>query len=288
MGVAAALFPVKDGFIKSLYGSVSGIEAGLIYFSVQAAIAFFWLRFQQEQNRKISQPLKLSPLLVSRSAFQVLAIILFFYSIQHAPLAEAVILFSSNALFVILFSFLFFRVKTKSNVIMTALFGFSGVIIVLGPSVWELGDFYLLFALSSAISFSVYLILTGKLGVIYPPNQMLLVDGVSGVCLILFCMLVFKDLNSDITHYFYLSGYGWLYLITSGVVGTCSSLLVISAMKLAPAPLIAPLGYIEIVSAAIIGVFIFNESIHTSTVVGCLIILASSWYSGRLASKFGA
>ena len=42
MGAAAALFPVKDGFIKALPGSISALESGLVYSAVQAVLAFIW------------------------------------------------------------------------------------------------------------------------------------------------------------------------------------------------------------------------------------------------------
>ena len=112
-GAAAALFPVKDGFIKALSGSISALEAGLVYFAVQAVVAFISFSTRQMQTTKKNQPLKLSTLLIFRSVFQILAIILFFYSIQNVPLTEAVDLFSSNALFVILFS-VFFSAKTQN------------------------------------------------------------------------------------------------------------------------------------------------------------------------------
>ena len=52
MGAAAALFPVKDGFIKTLSGSISALEAGLVYFAVQAVVAFIWFSTHQMQTTK--------------------------------------------------------------------------------------------------------------------------------------------------------------------------------------------------------------------------------------------
>jgi hypothetical protein len=47
MGATAALFPVKDGFIKALSDSISALEAGLVYFAVQAVVAFIWFSTRQ-------------------------------------------------------------------------------------------------------------------------------------------------------------------------------------------------------------------------------------------------
>tara|TARA_X000000950_G_scaffold136179_1_gene169360 strand:+ start:140 stop:382 length:243 start_codon:yes stop_codon:yes gene_type:complete len=57
MGAAAALFPVKDGFIKALSSSISALEAGVVYFAVQAVVAFFFnlARAKCKTPKKISR-----------------------------------------------------------------------------------------------------------------------------------------------------------------------------------------------------------------------------------------
>ena len=167
---------------------------------------------------------------------------------------------------------------------MTASFGFVGVIIVLGPSVFKFCNAYLLFALFSATTFAVYMILTKKMGEKYPPNQMLFVDGIIGVCLISVCVILSTSLGAG-SALNNLAMQDWLYPLAACLIGTCSALLVIAAMKRAPASLIASLGYIEIVSAFAIGVLIFNKDIYALSIKGCLLILASSWRCGWLASK---
>ena len=95
---------------------------------------------------------------------------------------------------------------------------------------------------------------------------MLFVDGIIGVCVIVSPSLgAGSALNN-------LAMQDWLYLLAAGLIGTCSALLVIAAIIRAPASLIAPLGYIEIVSAFAIGVLIFNEDIYALSIIGCLFI----------------
>ena len=98
MALAAALFPIKGAFIKSLSYSVTALEAALVYFAVQAIFAFLWITFTKSKSKRHIRP-PIKPLLLVRSILQVGAIVLFFHSIQNAPLAEAVMLFASNALF---------------------------------------------------------------------------------------------------------------------------------------------------------------------------------------------
>ena len=123
------------------------------------------------------------------------------------------------------------------------------------------------------MTFAIYLILTKKMGEKYPPNQMLFVDGIIGVCLISICVIASTSLGAG-SAFNNLAMQDWLYLLAAGLIGTCSALLVIAAMKRAPASLIAPLGYIEIVSAFAIGVLIFNEDIYALSTIGCSFIPA--------------
>ena len=75
------------------------------------------------------------------------------------------------------------------------------------------------------MTFAIYLILTKKMGEKYPPNQMLFVDGIIGVCVIVSTSLgTGSALNS-------LAMQDWLYLLAADILGTCSALLVIAAME---------------------------------------------------------
>lgn len=114
---------------------------------------------------------------------------------------------------------------------------------------------------------------------------MRLVDGVLGTCLCLICLLVWTFItNIEIT----LIGAAPRligFLVLSGMTGSVSALLVVIAMKKAPASVVAPLGYVEIVSAAIIGYLIFKETVGFTTIIGCIIILGMSWLSGRIETN---
>ena len=61
-------------------------------------------------------------------------------------------------------------------------------------------------------------------------------------------------------------------------MGMVASLLLISAYRVAPAVIVAPIQYSQIVWATILGSLIFNESHDLWTAVGTLIIIASGIY----------
>jgi drug/metabolite transporter (DMT)-like permease len=286
MGLAAALFPVKDGFVKAVSGSITPVEAALVYFFVQGLVALIWSFETEKYTRSLRALLtSLKPLFLVRTVFQVLAIILFFIAIQNAHLAEAVILFASNALFLVVLSWLVLKESMTLRKIMVTSLGFIGVLTVMSPHISGFGNVYLWYALASAFTFAIYLLATKALGQTYPPAQMLLVDGFLGTFLCIACLIAWTLLTNLEVTLIGASMRSIIFLVLSGIIGTASALLVIVAMKNAPASVVAPLGYIEIVSAALIGYAIFNETIGIATIIGCIIILGSSWLSGRLSGR---
>ena len=67
-------------------------------------------------------------------------------------------------------------------------------------------------------------------------------------------------------------------LLSLGCLGGLGHFLVIKAFQAAPASVIAPLGYIELIGTATLGFLIFANFPDALTWVGALIIIASGLY----------
>jgi drug/metabolite transporter (DMT)-like permease len=74
---------------------------------------------------------------------------------------------------------------------------------------------------------------------------------------------------------------GWLLMLSLGTVFGIAQLLMIRGFALAPAGLLAPLSYVQVVSAAILSVAIFGESLDVWTLLGIVMIVASGLYVVR-------
>lgn len=59
----------------------------------------------------------------------------------------------------------------------------------------------------------------------------------------------------------------------AALIGTISSLMMIGDARLTPAAKLAPVSYLEIVSASCIGVFVFAEMLTPGTILGMLIVV---------------
>lgn len=280
MGLASILFPVKDGLVKALAGDVSGLAASFFYFVIQAVLALALLVALGKINSLIP-PRKDVLLLLLRSSLLVASVLLFFTGVQRAPIAESVVLFSLQAIFAILFAGLLLgeRLSLRSWVVVTS--GLIGAAIILRLDVGTLFNPFLLLPFASAITFGLYVVLTKRLGGEQHPVSLLFYDALVGSALIGSTMILGSLIAGLFTPD---TPYSWLaisYLAASGTVGTTSALLIIWSLRFAPASVIAPLGYLEIVSAAIIGVFVFSEPVTLSMALGATIIVTACFLAGR-------
>jgi drug/metabolite transporter (DMT)-like permease len=70
----------------------------------------------------------------------------------------------------------------------------------------------------------------------------------------------------------------WLLLLILGTIGTVSHLMVVHAFKLAPASMLAPFQYLEIVNAVLVGLIVFGDFPTPSKWFGIAIIIGSGFY----------
>ena len=286
MGLAAILFPIKDGFVKALAGAVSGLEAGSVYFATQTTLALAWLLLRRTDERIVPVRNE-APALLLRSTLLVASVVLFFIGVQRAPIAEAVVLFALQALFAILFAGLLLGERLSLRIWAVALAGFAGAAIILRPDVGQAFNPFLLLPFASAVTFGLYVAMTKRLGVNRHPVVLLFYDGAVGFVLTVAVMLVMTLAGVLSAPNELFDARSLIYLLASGTVGTASALLIIVSLQLAPASVIAPLGYLEIASAAVIGVVVFAEPITVPMATGTAIIVSACLAASRTKAANG-
>src|SRR5699024_7449536 len=70
----------------------------------------------------------------------------------------------------------------------------------------------------------------------------------------------------------------WLLVLGLGVIAAYSHMLIVRAFQSAPASVLAPLQYLEIVSAAVIGYVVFSDFPSPSKWAGIVIIITSGLF----------
>jgi drug/metabolite transporter (DMT)-like permease len=123
-----------------------------------------------------------------------------------------------------------------------------------------------LFAIATGFCYSFYALSTRKLAGSDPPLVTLFFTGLIGVA-------VTSALLPPV--WVWPSQTEWLLMVVIGLVSATGHACVIMASERAPAPLLAPLGYIEIISATILGYVLFADVPDAMTWIGMSIIVAS-------------
>jgi len=143
--------------------------------------------------------------------------------------------------------------------------GFAGVLIVMRPSLTGIDASYLL-ALLAGIAYAAVLILSRVLAAPSPTFVTATWTSATAMLLLSFALpSVWQTPDS-----------GQLaLLVTVGLFAALSQILVVYACSRANMSILAPFGYVEIVSATVIGLALFGDVPDTLTVVGMTVITAS-------------
>lgn len=276
--VAAMLFaPIMDAIAKSL-ATQSDVSPATVTFGRFVVQSIFLGVFVAVAWSKGAMKYVFSWVNILRGMIMGLAAMLFFTAIKYMPLADAIAVFFVEPLIVMLMSSVFLGEKVGWRRVTAAIIGFGGAIIVIRPS-YELFGLVSLLPLCTAFLFSVYLILTRISGSDQEPLVMQFYAGIGGVLICGAILAVGTPLGSvDFGLSLPTTNQAWSLLLGIGLFAVASHLLIVIAFTMAPASVLAPFQYVEIVSATILGYLVFNEFPASVQWLGIFIIIGSGIY----------
>jgi drug/metabolite transporter (DMT)-like permease len=284
IGLAVAGFAcmtVMDSFAKAIDGAWPGTAISALRFLVQTALLapLIWFREGRVQWTTPRMGLQLA-----RAAALSGASVVFFTAVMLMPLADATAVGFLNALLVPLLAAIFLKERVSPGIFVATVVAFAGVLIVLQPNVLALGWLALL-PLVSALCFSTYMILNRLSAGLAPALSMQLIGGT--LC---FAMITAAALGLHLTglpafHVPPPSATTLLKVLAMGLFGTAGHMLLFMASERAPAPMISPMIYTQIVLAAVIGYLWFGDRMTFSTATGVLLIVACGLYVWRVSTE---
>ncbi|WP_026617807.1 DMT family transporter [Ensifer aridi] len=155
--------------------------------------------------------------------------------------------------------------------------GFLGALLVIQPSMQEVGLIALL-PIVTAFSLALFLLVTRMVAQNEDPWSMQFHAGIWGGLFCLVLMWLGEGSGSDVFDPVWPEGLTWIYLLGVGVTATISGVLGVYAYRAAPASVLAPLQYLEIVSATILGWLVFGDLPDALKWLGIAIIIGSGLY----------
>jgi S-adenosylmethionine uptake transporter len=203
-----------------------------------------------------------------RGLLLAMATVFFFSALQHLPMAEAIAIFFAQPIILTLLSVVLLGERLRARRISAILVGLAGTIIIVQPSVLVFGWAAIL-PLGSAVSMALYMVLTRHLADDVNPYQMQFL----GAVVLVGSLLSIPGASMSMLTY---QETGWV--IGMGVAATLGHAFIVLAAGKAPASLLAPFQYVEIIGATTLGYLVFGDIPANSTILGVGIIIASGLY----------
>jgi len=205
----------------------------------------------------------------------------FFWALQYLPLATASAIFFVEPLILTALSAVFLGEPVGWRRLTAVTVGFVGALIVIRPSFAAVG-YAALLPLLAALTFAIYLAITRRQ------------TGRESALLAQFWACLFAAValglavgagdhgGAAVLAASWPAAKAWTLLAAMGAVSLLSHRLAINAFRsAAPASILAPFQYLEIFSAILLGVLLFDDLPDAATLLGTAIIIGSGLYVFR-------
>lgn len=278
MMVAAMMFiPLMDVLAKLLSTryAVSPVMITFIRFCGQALLLLIAIGWSQGVSSLKGKNIKVN---ILRGMLIGAAVSNFFIAIKYLPLADAIAIFFVEPLIVLILSAIFLGEKVGWRRGGAAIFGFCGALFIIQPT-YEIFGVKALLPLITALLFSIYLILSRKVGQSEHPYTMQFWSGIGGIIICGVFMIIGEAVgHEDFAFTVPSFGAAYVYLACLILIATVGHLMIVVAFTKAEASILAPFQYLEIVTMTIAGYFVFGDFPSAIKWVGIAMIISSGLY----------
>ncbi len=268
------LAPLGDGMAKLLSETVS---LGALLFVRFAAQAVFLGPVVWALKLNWRMPSHIFKLVVVRTILHIMGIGLMFSALRYLPLADAIAIAFVMPFIMLLLGRLVLNEEIGSRRLIACFVGFIGTLFVIQPSFTAVG-YAALLPLGVALVFALFMLVTRQIAKVTDPIALQAVSG-SLASLILLPALMFGQFNdiADLTLQIPNLTTAWL-MLAIGAVGTIAHLLMTWSLRYAPSATLAPMQYLEIPFATIIGFALFGDFPNGLSALGIAITVAAGLY----------
>lgn len=274
MVIAVLISPLIDIFAKLAIATVPSAEITAVRFLLQVV---FILPVVIIRRTLFDLTWRKSALHALRGGLLVLTMLSFITTLKVMEVADAIAIFFVEPIILTILGSIFLKETIGWRRYTACAVGFLGALLVIQPSMQEVGLIALL-PIVSAFGLAVFLLVTRMVAQNEDPWSMQFHAGIWGG---LFCLVLLwfgEGSGSSVFDPVWPEGKAWLYLLGVGVSATISGVLGVYAYRAAPASVLAPLQYLEIVSATIFGWLVFGDLPDALKWLGIAIIIGSGLY----------
>lgn len=215
--------------------------------------------------------------LVIRSGLLFVSTFCFIAAIRVMPLADALAIVFVAPFIVLLVGKFYFGEDVGPRRVGAALVGFVGVLFVIQPSFSAFGA-VALFPLGTAVGFAFYILVTRGLSRQVHPVSLQFYTGLIASVLCVPILIMAQGSGSVLLDPVWPEGIAWTWLFGVGFFATVSHMMMTYALSLAPSATLAPLQYLELPVATLLGYLVFGDFPNTLTLTGIGIIIGAGLY----------
>lgn len=269
------ILPIMDAFAKHLGADLAAGEIAwwrftLMIIMILPMIAYckVW-KFQLRSCAHFMLP----------GLFIALGTTTFFHALNYMNMAKALTIFFISPFILTILSVIFMGEVLRLRRILCLLIGFSGALVVIRPTHLNF-DLYTLYPIATALSYAIYLFLLRRNAHHNHPLMTQFLVG-CGAVIFLSLLLIIGIFVPKILPLFVFEGPNiphFPFLLGIGLVALIGHTLIASATRHLHASLMAPLGYMELLSTTAIGYVFFHEIPDISTISGATLIVGSGLY----------
>ena len=274
MVTGTMIVPVMDAIAKFLGDSLSPILITWGRFFFQFLMMGAALLVLQGPTSLIPKRTRIHAL---RGILLATATTFFFFSLVHLPLADAIAIFFVQPMMLTVLSALFLHETIGWHRRIAVVIGFIGALLIIKPGS-ESFTLAALLPFGAAAFYSSYIVVTRSVANIDHPMTMQFASGLAATVVRTFTLFsahylpenAFTPTMPDATE--------WFWLAVIGLIAAVGHLLVVMAINRAPASLLAPFGYTEIIAATALGWYIFGDWPDVVSWLGIVTIVFSGMY----------
>ncbi|HEX5678898.1 MAG TPA: DMT family transporter, partial [Alcanivorax sp.] len=200
-----------------------------------------------------------------RSAFLLSTTLCYFGAIAFLPLANALALAFIGPLVSTALAPWLLGEHAGARRWLAVMIGFAGTLVVIRPG-WAAFEWASLLGVAAGVFYGLYQLTTRRLSGSGRASVTLFYTSVFGFAVLSLVVAPFWT-TPDLA--------GWGLMLIMGLVGALAHFLIISAFEYAPAPVLSPVSYMEMVSAVAVGWLVFGDFPDAFTWAGIALIVVS-------------
>lgn len=266
---AMLIAPALDAIAKLLMERLSPAQVGTGRFLMQSLVMLPLLILAREAGRP-------RPTHLLAGLFLGLAILFINMALQVMPVANAIAIFFVEPLILTLLAALILGERLGWRRLLAVAVGLVGVLIVLRPNISAYG-LSALFPLATALSFACYMLVTRVMSLAGGKLALQFWTGLAAMATLATWMLIGASLPEG-PPILMPNGHEAALFLGLGLVAALVHQMIVRALSMVEAGVAAPLQYLEIASATLLGWLIFGDFPDALTWLGTAIIIGAGIY----------